>query len=205
MYPKLQKQKYLPYFVWSILRESHLLWGKHCFVHHPYVISKLLLSLFLFILQQHSGLEGSGQFPELNARGKASASGLKPSTNSQQSKINELISASVSNLKHSNGNIHQTDLLSFKWSRFSNKDRHTYTPVNTLCWFTTADCLGQIPCSINKSTGSTPKLLHWCALIFLPLHSSQLTLLLLPVYIQAQVSTSNLASPFPFTFSILTP
>lgn len=41
--------------------------------------------------------------------------------------------------------------------------------MNKLCWFTTADCLGQIPCCINKSTGSTPKLLHWCALIFLPL------------------------------------
>lgn len=70
--------------------------------------------------------------------------------------------------------------------------------MNKLCWFTTADCLGQIPCSINKSTGSTPKLLHWCALIFLPLHSSQLALSPLPVNMQAQVSTSNSASSFPF-------
>lgn len=54
--------------------------------------------------------------------------------------------------------------------------------MNKLCWFTTADCLGQIPCCINKSTGSTPKLLHWCALIFLPLHISQLSLSLLPVH-----------------------
>lgn len=67
-------------------------------------------------------------------------------------------------------------------SRFSNNNKYTYTPVNKLCWFTEADCWGQIPCCINKSTGSTPKLLHWCALIFLPLHTSQLAFSVPPVH-----------------------